>query len=96
MKTDVDRQLLVWKMKKSLILQNYPFFLFSKPKVVYLNTFLSSLQFSKFREQNQMYFWCNHVETESCFSHELVTFINYHMPLIFPRFLIFFRIINIK
>ena len=48
-KTDVDKQLLVRKMKKSLILQNLStFFLLSKLKAVYQRLILSSLPFLKF------------------------------------------------
>ena len=49
-KTDVDRQVLVWKIMKGLncfkSIEN--FFLLSKPKVVYLRPFSSSLQYHKF------------------------------------------------
>ena len=50
MKTDVDRQDLVSKMKKSSILQIIWkfFFLLLKQKVVYLFPFSSSLPFPKF------------------------------------------------
>ena len=83
MKTDVDEVLLVPKLKKGQIQQNIleNFHLFSKPKVVYLHPFLSSLPFSKFWKPNLMYFGPKHVETGSNYSHELVTFLQYHMPL---------------
>ena len=49
-KTDVDRLLLVTKLKKSSMLTKYIDFFFSqsKPKVAYLRPFLSSLSFPKF------------------------------------------------
>ena len=59
MKTDVDRLLLVLKMKKqfpkSFVELNY--FLFYKPNLVYLRSLLSSLPFLKFKKQNFMYYW---------------------------------------
>ena len=41
------------------------FSLISKPKVVYLRTFLSSLTFPKFWKQNFMYYGHKHVETSN-------------------------------
>ena len=43
--------------------------------------FLSSLSFSKFWEQNFMFFGSKHVETEPSCLHELTTFLKYYMPL---------------
>ena len=61
LKEEVDRQLLVQKIEKSSILaksmQNI--FLLSKPKVVYLRPFSSSLPFPKFWKQKLMYFGHN-------------------------------------
>ena len=64
-KTDVDRLLLVLIIKKNLqyILLKLNFFSISKPKVVYLPSFLFSLIFPKFGIQNFMYFGHKHVET---------------------------------
>ena len=72
-KTDVDRLLLVSKMKKSSISQNIStnFFSLLKPKVVYLRPFLSYLPFSKFWKQNFMYFGYKHVETGPNSSREI-------------------------
>ena len=82
-KTDVDRLLLVSKMKKSPISQNITtnFFSLSKPKVAYLRPFLS-LPFTKFWKQNFVYFEHKHIETRPNFSHEIRYFLKYHMPLI--------------
>ena len=83
MKTDVDRLLLISKLENTSILAKYfrnDFFSLSKPKVVYLRPFLSFLLFLKFRKQRFIYFGQKHVETGSNCSHELATFINYHMP----------------
>ena len=63
-KTDLDI-LLVLKMKKKVryILTKLNFFSISKPKLVYLRLFLSSLPFPKFWKENFMYFSRKHVET---------------------------------
>ena len=84
-KTDVDRLLLVLKLKKSSILSKYIgiFFSFLKAKVVYLRPFLSSLPFPKFKKQKFLYFGQKHIETGPNFSHELATFFKYHMLLIY-------------
>ena len=57
-KTDVNRLLLVLTMKKNFryILIKLNFFSISKPNVVYLCPFLSSLPFLKFWKLNFMYF----------------------------------------
>ena len=83
MKTDIDRLLLVSKLIKSSILLKYigNFFSFSNPKVVYIRPFLSSLPFPKFWKENFMYFSHKRVETGPNCSHELATFLKYHMPL---------------
>ena len=62
---DVDRLLLVLIMKKNFryILPKLDFFSISKPKVVYLRPFLSSLPFSKFGKENFMYFRNKRVKT---------------------------------
>ena len=60
----------------------FNFYSFSKANVVYLRSFLTSLQLSKFWKQNFMYFGHRHVETGPNCSHELATFPKYHMPLI--------------
>ena len=80
---DVDRPLLVSKMKTSLILAKYTdiFFSILKPKVVYLRSFLSFLTFPKFLKQNFKHFWHKHVETGLNCSHELSIYLKYHMPL---------------
>ena len=70
-KTGVGRLLLVSKLKKSLILEKY---CGKRP-------FLSSLPFSKFWKQNFIYFGHKHVETGPSFSHELATFLKYHMQV---------------
>ena len=82
-KTDVDRLLLVSKLKKSSILAKYirKFVFIIKTKVVYLHPFLSFLPFLKFRKQHFMYFGHKHVETGPNCSCELATFLKYHMPL---------------
>ena len=56
-------------------------FLLSKPKVVYLRPFSSSLPFPKFWKKNLMYFGHKHVESGPSCSHKLATFLKYHMPL---------------
>ena len=56
-------------------------FTLSKPKVIYLRLFSSSLPFLKFWKENFMYFGHKHVETGPNCSHELATFFKYHMPL---------------
>ena len=56
-------------------------FLLSKPKVVYLRPFSSSLPFPKFRKKNLMYFGHKHVESGPSCSHIFATFLKYHMPL---------------
>ena len=65
METDVDRIPLVLIMdtifRKYFVKLN--FFSFSKPNVVYLRPFLTSLQLPKFGKQNFMYFGREHVET---------------------------------
>ena len=62
--TDVDRLILVLKLKKCWIIARYigTFFLLSKPKVVYLRLFLSSLTFPTFWKQNFVYFGHKHIE----------------------------------
>ena len=61
----LDRLLLVMIMEKEF--QKYfsklNFFSFSKVNVVYLRSFLISLQCPKFWKQNFMYFVHKHVET---------------------------------
>ena len=56
-KTDVDRLLLISKLKKSFrhILLNLKLFPILKSKVVYLRPFLFSLPFPKFSKENFMY-----------------------------------------
>ena len=78
-KTDVDTLHLVSKMKKSSISKNIStiFFSLSKPKVVYLRPFLSSLPFPNFFKQNFMYFAHKHVETGLNCSHG--NFYNFYM-----------------
>ena len=49
--------------------------------MVYLNPFLSSLPFSKFKTENCMYLRHKDVETGPNFSYELATFLKYHLPL---------------
>ena len=80
-KTDVNRLLMVSKMKKSSISQNIltNFCLWSIPKVVYLRPFLSSLPFSKFWKNFFMYCAHKHVETGPNSSHEIPNFLKYHM-----------------
>ena len=56
-------------------------FLLSKPKVIYLRPFSSSLPFPKFWKKNLMYFGHKHVESGPSCSHKLATFLKYHMPL---------------
>ena len=65
MKTDVDRLLLILIMGKKFpkYFVKLNFFLFLKPNLVYLHSFLASPQFSKFLKQNFMYFRHKHVET---------------------------------
>ena len=64
MKTDADKLLLVLKMekffKKYFVKLNC--FSFSKPNVVYLRLFSSSLPFLKVLKQNFTYFVHKHVE----------------------------------
>ena len=64
-KTDVDRLLLILILKKNFryILLKLNFFSLSKPKVVYLRPFLSSLPSPKFWKVNFMYFRHKHVKT---------------------------------
>ena len=57
------------------------FFILSKPKLVYLRPFLPFSQLSKFLKHNFVYFGHKHVETGPNCSHELDTFLEYHMPL---------------
>ena len=78
-KTEVDRLLLVSKLKKSSISQNIStnFFSLSSPKVVYLRPFLSSLPFPNFWKQNFMYFAHKHVETGPNFSLEISRFLKF-------------------
>ena len=57
------------------------FFPLSIPKVVYLRPFLSSLPFPKFWKQNFMFYGHKHLETGPNCSHELATFLKYHMSL---------------
>ena len=66
-KTDVDKLLLILKMKKNFqyILVKLNFISISKPKVVYLRPFLSSLPLPKLLKQDFIYFSHKHVETES-------------------------------
>ena len=81
---DVDILLLVSKLKKKFNFRKmYRTFLFSlsKPKVVYLRPFLSSLPFSKFKKQNFMYFVQQREEIGPTSSHELATFHIYYVPL---------------
>ena len=80
-KTDVDRPLLVSKLKRSSIFKKSirNFLLLSKPRLVYLDPLISSLPFFKFSKQNVMYFGVKHVETRPNFLHELATFLKYHM-----------------
>ena len=82
-KTDVDRLLLVLKMKNVQFKQNISelFFSLLKPKVIYLRLFLSSLPSPKFWKQNLMNFEHKHVETGPSCPHELATFHKYDMPL---------------
>ena len=83
MKTDVDWLLLVSKMKKKVQFhQIYQpiFFSLSKPKVVYLRPFLSSLLFSKLWKQNVMYFAHKHVETRPNCSREIPIFSSITCP----------------
>ena len=82
--SDLESRLhLVSKMKERTISQNIfeIFFPLSKSKVVYLRPFSSSLPFRKFRKQNFMHFGHQHVETGPNCSHELASFLKYHMPL---------------
>ena len=81
-KTDVDRLLLVSKLKKRSIIAKYIgiFFSLSKPKVVYLRPILSSLPFPKFKKQYFMYFEHKRIETGTKCLHELATFLKYHIP----------------
>ena len=62
-KMDVDRLLLVSKLKKGFryILLKLDFFSTSNSKVVHLRPFLSSLSFTKFQKQNFVYFRHKHV-----------------------------------
>ena len=68
-KTDVDRPLLVLKMKTKFryILLKVNFFKFRNQnlstKPIYLLSFFPSLTFPKFWKQNFMYFGHKHVET---------------------------------
>ena len=82
-KTDVDRLLLVSKLQKSSILAKYigTFVSLLKSNVVNLHPFLSSLKFLNFWKQHFMYFGHKHVEIKPIFSHELATFLKYHMPI---------------
>ena len=69
---DVDRLLLIPKVKKSSILAKYirKFFpMLLKPKEVYLRPFLSSLSILKICKQNFMYFWHKHIEIKPNFSY---------------------------
>ena len=52
-KRDVDRLLSIWKRKSLILAKSIEIiFLLSKPKQVYLHSFLSSLPFPKFWKQN--------------------------------------------
>ena len=85
MKTDVDRQLLVWKMQKSTILEksigNIFFIIKIKSRLsssVFIITSIHQIFEIKF-----MHYVRKHLKIGSAFSHELATFLKYHMPLIF-------------
>ena len=81
---DVDKIHLVSKMKKRLISQNILEISFSLSKlkvVVYLRLFSSSLPFLRFQKQNFIYVEHRHVETGPNCSHDLATFLKYHMSL---------------
>ena len=53
----------------------------SKPKIVYLRPFLTSLQFAKYWKENLMYFGHKHAEIGPNRSHEVDNSLKYHMPL---------------
>ena len=61
-------------------------FFLSKPKVVYLRPFSSSLPFPKFRKKNVMYFVHKHVESGPSCLHKLVTFLKYHIDSPWRKF----------
>ena len=76
-KLDIDRLLLVTKMKKSSILTKYTekLFYIIKTKI------LSSLPFLKLWKHRFMYFRHKHVETGLNCSHEVSIFLKYHMSI---------------
>ena len=80
-KTDANRQLLVWKILKSSILansiRNLFFIIKNKSSIC---PFLSSLSFSKFRIQNLMHFGRKYAETRPSCSQNLVTFSSIRYP----------------
>ena len=82
MRPEVDEQLLVLKMKKIQFQQNLSeiFFSLSKLKAVHLHVFNFST-ISQILKTNYKYFGLKLVETDPSCSHELVTFLKYHMPL---------------
>ena len=78
-KTDLNKLLLDSKINKVQFQNNMPekYFSLSKPKVVNLRIFLSSLSFPKFWKQNFIYFGLKHIKTGPNCSHKLVTFLKY-------------------
>ena len=80
-KTNVHILLFFQNIKKSLIFAKSikGFYLLSKPKIVYLRAFFSTI--SQIPKEMVMYFGRKHVETELSCSHELATFIKHYMPL---------------
>ena len=83
-KRNVDRLLLVSKMKKSSSLTKYigNFFFTVKTKISQsTSVFIFSTISQIIKKQNFMYFEYKRVETGLNCSHELATFFKYHMPL---------------
>ena len=82
-KTDVDRLLLVSKMKKKFVdifCEIELFFIFETKSCLSTSVFIISA-FLKFFKQNFMYLAHKHVETGLNCSHEIPNFLKYHMPL---------------
>ena len=83
-KTEVDRLLLVPKIKESSILAKYIgilLFLIKTKSSLSTSVFTRVfIYFAKFRKQYFMYFGYKGVESEPNYSHLLATFLKYHKP----------------
>ena len=92
-KMDVYKQFSVVENENTSILAKSvgTSFLLSNSKVGYWRLFLSSLPFLELREENFTYCGCIDAKTVARQSHELITFLKYHVPL-----RLFFTFFNIE